>query len=230
LPHSPEKGSLDEYCEGYRIQKLTAVGSQVAKLGWIVTSDAPLGRYEAVTFASGFTPSTSAMCFARNANIAIFHGTSLVALAYGSRSARSPLGIVEPIEGGALLVWTDPPGWPVGELHDDNSGLRLTSIAPERTFCNRQAVVPNVYGKPLNAARKVLIAHGWRPSRPRERPDELDMAAQLAKQGIIETESCAGTGVGYCKFNYRSPAGLLSVTTAGEAPRVVSYGVACRAQ
>ncbi len=128
------------------------------------------------------------------------------------------------------MVWTDPPGWPVGELHDDDNGLRLTSIAPERTFCNRQAVVPNVYGKPLNAARKVLIAHGWRPSRPRERPNDLDMAAQLAKQGIVEAESCAGTGVGYYKFNYRSSAGVLTVTTAGEDPSVVSYGVACRAQ
>jgi hypothetical protein len=110
LPHSPESGSLDEYCEGYRVQKLTAVGSQVAKLGWIVTSDAPLGRYEVVTFASGFTPGTSAMCFARNANIVIFNGTSQVALAYSSRSARSPLGIVEPMEGGSPVGMDGPAG------------------------------------------------------------------------------------------------------------------------
>ena len=228
LPHSPENGSRPEYCAGYRAQKLTAVGTMVAKLGWIVTSEAPLGRYEVVTFASGFTPGTSGMCFARNANIAVFDGASLVALAYSSHSAAFPLGVVEPLESGALLVWTDPPGFPVGELHDGNNGLRLTATAPERTFCNRRAVVPNVYGRPLGAARKILIAHGWRPWRSRERL--YDRAAQLAKQGIIEAESCSGTGVGYCSFNYGGPAGVLRVITNGEwRPDVVSYSVACRA-
>ena len=229
LPHSPENGSLDQYCEGYRAKKLTATGSQVAKLGWIVTSEAPLGSYQIVTFASGFNPGTSGLCFARNANIAIFNGPSLVALAYSSRSAKRPLGVTEPLESGALLIWTDPPGFPVGELHEENNGLRLTAVSPERTFCNRQAVVPNVYGKPIDAARKFLIARGWRPMRPRERPDELDWARHLARQGVVEAETCSGTGMAYCGFNYRSSAGRLSVTTAGENPRVVSYKVDCRA-
>jgi hypothetical protein len=228
LPRSPEKGSLDEYCEGYRAEKLTATGREVAKLGWIVTSEAPLGWYQVVTFASGFSPGTSAICYARNANIGIFNGASLIALAYTSRSAGWQLGRVEPLESGAVLVWGgDGPGPPVGELHEENNGLRLTEIAPERMFCSRRAVVPDVYGKPLDAARKILIAHGWLPQRPSERPGEYDRAAELAKRGIIEAEVCSGTGVGYCRFNYRGPAGVLSVTTLGEGPTVVSYDVAC---
>lgn len=229
LPHSPENGSLDEYCEGYRAKRLTAAGRQVASRGWIVTSDGMLGPYEVVTFASGFTPGTSAMCFARNSNVAVFNGTNLVALAYSSRAATSPLGVVEPLESGALLVWTDPPGWPIGELRDQTDGLHLAAIASERTFCNRRAVVPNVYGKPIDAARQLLIAHGWRPLRPREAPNEMDMARQLAQHGVVEVETCSGTGVGYCSFNYRGPVGTLSVTSAGEDPRVVSYRVTCPA-
>jgi hypothetical protein len=232
IPRSPENGSLDEYCEGYRARKLTAVGRQVAKLGWIVTSEAPLGRYQVVTFVSGFTPSTSAMCLARNANIGIFDGASLVALAYTPRSTDTPLGKVESLEGGALLIWSDPPGWPVGELHEQNNSLRLTPIAPERTFCRGRAVVPNVYGKQIEAARKILIAHGWRPRRPAQRPPfEVDfIVAQLAKSGVIEAEDCSGTGVGYCGFAYDGPAGVLGVTTAGDDHSVVSYGVACSAR
>ena len=235
LPRSPENGSLDAYCEGYRAKNLTAVGRQVAKLGWIVTSEAPLGRYRVVTFASGFTPGTSALCFARNVNIGIFDGGRLVALAYTSRPADGPLGTVEPLESGALLVWSDRPGSPVGELHAEKNGLRLKAIEPERTFCGRRAVVPNVYGRPLDAARKILIAHGWRPQRPSESPNEWNLAADFAKRGIIEAENCAGTGAGYCAFNYRSPAGVLHVTTAGGESEpadnsVVRYSVTCSAR
>jgi hypothetical protein len=230
MPHSPENGSLSEYCEGYRAQKLTTVANQVAKLGWIVTSEASLGRYEVVTFASGFTPGTSGICFARNSNIAIYNGESLVALAYTTPSAKSPLGTVEPLEGAALLVWTDPSGWPVGELHDENNELRFTTVAPERAFCGGRAVVPNVYGRRINLARKILITHGWRPQRPREPPDREWMAAQLGTRSIVEAESCSGTGVGYCSFNYRGAAGVLHVTTAGNYNKVDRYNVDCAAK
>jgi hypothetical protein len=230
LPHSPENDSLNEYCQGYRAQKLTAVGNQVAKHGWIVTSEASLGRYEVVTFASGFTPGTSGICFARNSNIAIYDGGSLVALAYNMRSARSPLGTVEPLEDAALLVWTDPPGSPVGELHDENNELRFTTVAPERAFCGGRAIVPNVYGRRISLARKILITHGWQPKRPRERPNDEWIAAQLGTRGIIEAESCSGTGAGYCSFNYRGAAGALHVTTAGDYNKVDRYGVDCAAR
>ena len=235
LPRSPENGSLDESCEDYRAKKLTAVGRQVAKLGWIVTSEGSLGRYHVVTFASGFTPGTSAMCFARNANIGIFDGSRLVALAYSSHMPGGPLGTVQPLESGALLLWSDPPGSPVGELHQEANGLRLTAIAPERTFCHRRAVVPNVYGKPLDAARTILIAHGWRPLRPSESPGKWDLATELARRGIVEAQACSGTGVGYCNFSYENPVGVLDMTTVGgeEKPAdniVVSYSVSCSAR
>ena len=227
LPRSPETGSPDAICPNYRAKTLTDAGKSVVRLGWIVTSDAPLGRYEAVTFVSGFTPGTSGLCFARNANVGIFSGNRLVALAYASRSEDGPLGTVEPLEGGGLLVWTDPPGTPVGELHQTRSGLRLTDVASERTFCSRRAVVPNIYGKPIVAARRVLIAGGWRPQRPSEKPTQFDLANDLAKRGVVEAEACSGTGVGYCAFAYRGPAGVLGVTTAGDDNHVVYYEVAC---
>ncbi|RQR52288.1 hypothetical protein DIE18_32175 [Burkholderia sp. Bp9125] len=235
LPRSPENGALDEFCTRYRAKTTTEAGREVAKRGWIVTSDAPLGRYRVVTFASGFKPGTSGICHARNGNLGVFDGAALVALAYTSRAAGWQLGMAEPLESGALLVWGgDGPAPPVGELREDNGGLRLTRVAAERTFCHGRAVVPNVYGKPLDAARKILIAHGWQPLRPREQPDPTDGAATLAKHGIIEAAACSGTGIGYCALNYRSAAGVLGVTTAGGEPdqpsanTVFDYQVACR--
>lgn len=236
LPRSPENGSLDDFCAQYRVKKTTtAAGRDVAKRDWIVTSEAPLGRYTVVTFASGFKPGTSAICFARNGNIGVFDGTTLVALGYTSRTAGWQLGSADPLESGALLIWGgDGPAPPVGELREENGGLRLTRVAAERTDCHGRAVVPNVYGKPLDAARKILIAHGWQPLRPREKPDAMDGAATLAKHGIIEAEACSGTGMGYCALRYRNTAGVLGVTTAGGEPdkpsenTVIDYQVACR--
>ncbi|OJA95949.1 hypothetical protein [Burkholderia ubonensis] len=236
LPRSPEHGSLDPYCTRYRAEKTTAIGRQVAQLGWIVTSEAPLGRYRVVTFASGFEPGTSGICMPRNGNLAIFDGTSLIALAYTARKSDWQIGKATPLESGALLVWEGQGvGGPIGELHEENGGFRLTEVAPERTFCHGRAVVPNVYGKPLDVARKILISHGWKPRRPSEKPGELDAAAGLAKRGVIEAETCSGTGVGYCGFSYRGSAGVLGVTTVGGDPEpannnVVDYDVSCSAK
>ncbi|MDN7425940.1 PASTA domain-containing protein [Burkholderia sp. AU45388] len=237
LPHSPENGSLDPFCTRYRAKTTTAAGREVAQRDWIVTSEAPLGRYTVVTFASGFNAGTSAICFARNGNIGVFDGTTLVALGYTARKAGWQLGSADRLESGALLIWGgDGPAPPVGELHERNGELRLTGVAAESTHCNGRAVVPNVYGKPLDAARKILIAHGWQPLRPREKPDAMDGAATLAKHGIIEAEACSGTGVGYCALRYRNAAGVLGVTTVGGEPdrpaanTVIDYQVACRKQ
>lgn len=235
LPHSPENGSLDPFCTQYRAKTTTAAGREVAKRDWIVTSEAPLGRYTVVTFASGFGAGTSAICFARHTNLGVFDGTTLVALGYTARKAGWQLGTADRLESGALLIWGgDGPAPPVGELREENGGLRLTRVAAESTYCQGRAVVPNVYGKPLDTARRILIAHGWQPLRPREKPDPADGAATLARHGIIEAEACSGTGMGYCALRYRSTAGVLGVTTAGGEPdkpaenTVIDYQVACR--
>lgn len=233
LPRSPEAQSVASYCDNYPAKTLGPAGRQVASQGWIVTSEAALGGHQVVTFVSGFDPGTSGICFARNAHIGVFDaGGKLVALTSSSPSANGFLGTVEPLESGALLVWGgDGPGPPVGELHTKEGGFRLTEIAPERSFCGGRAVVPNVYGKPLDAARKALIAGGWQPLPP-ERAPEWGAAADLAKAGVIEVEDCSGTGVGYCGYNYRGAAGVLGVTTVGGEPEpagntVVSYDVRC---
>lgn len=236
LPRSPEHGSLDDFCSGYSAKTTSAAGRQVATLGWIVTSEASLGRYQVVTFASGFERGTSGICFPRNANVAIFNGTDLIALAYTARAADWHLGIAEPLESGALLIWEGSGvGMPIGELREENGGLRLTRVAAEHTFCHGRAVVPNVYGKPLDVARKILLSHGWKPLRPRETPDGLGVGKALVKRGIVEVEACSGTGVGYCAFNYRSPAGVLRTITVGGDPEpannnLVRYGVTCSAK
>lgn len=237
LPRSPENGVLDEGCTGYRTEKPSPLAKSVERLGWIVTSEAPLGRYRVITFASGFDPGTSALCFARNANLAVFDGEALVALAYAKHPYRGPddpanpvpLGRVELLEDATgLLVWTDPPGVPVGELRLVSQGLRLTARSPHHTYCQGLAVVPDIYGKPIADARRMLLEQGWRPRRPAEQPDAFERALGGADVDTPELESCSGTGVGYCAWNYSGKAAALGVVTVGEDHTVSSYGVTCK--
>ena len=175
---SPESGMLDDYCADYRATKLTVLGKQVESQGWVVTSEAPLGRYRVVSFASGFDEGTSSMCFARNANIAVFDDDRLVALVYTSHKSDRRLLEWLSATGKRSAVWSgDGPSAPVAELHADQSGVRLTAIAPQRTVCHGRAVVPNIYSITLDAARKALLTHGWRPMRPEQAPDDDDLAA-----------------------------------------------------
>lgn len=234
LPRSPEKGSLDQFCDHYRVAPESDAGKLVAGRGWIVTSEAKLGSYQVVSFASGFEPGTSGICFARNANIGIFSQADLVALAYTAKTSKTVLGPVAALDGGAVQVWGgDGPGSPIGEIHDVQGVLRLQANAAEQPVCGGKAVVPNIYDKSIPEARKLLAAKGWAPKAPDEAPTEFDGAAGLAKHGIIEAETCSGTGVGYCAFNYSGPAGTLSVTTVGgegedgSQDTVVSYSARC---
>ena len=234
LPPSPEKGAVDQFCDHYRVAPESDAGKLVAGRGWIVTSEAKLGSYQAVSFASGFEPGTSGICFARNANIGIFSQADLVALAYTPKTSKTVLGPVAPLEGDALQIWGgDGPGSPIGEIHEVQGVLRLQANAAEQPVCNGKAIVPNIYDKPITEARKLLAAKGWAPKAPDEAPGEGDGAASLAKHGLIEAEACSGTGVGYCRFTYSGPAGTLGVSTVGgdsedgSQDTVVNYGVHC---
>lgn len=237
LPRSPDTAPVPEFCAHYRLAAaaLSPAGRAVEAAGWFAMSDAPLGRYRVVSFASGFEPGTSAICTPRNTNLGIFEGAKLVALAYLARSAPWQFGTLDPLDTGGLLIGEgERVGGPVAELHQQDEGLALTGVAASRAFCGGRAIVPNVFGKSIAAARRILIAAGWQPVRPAQKPGPDDAAAGLAKHGVIEAETCSGTGVGYCSYAYRNASADLSVVSVGGDPEprndnVVSARAECGA-
>lgn len=227
-------GSADDRdgCPNLLIKPKSAAAKQVAAQGWAVMADLPLGAgpYRAVSFAGVMQAATSGTCNIAQGNVAVFDNDKLVALAYGKSAEDTAIGTLTALEGGAVRVWDgDIPAAPAGDLHVDADGtLRLTKVADEDAVCHGRAKVPNVYGTPIDKARKALIAQGWKPVRGGA-SDEPRQAA-LVKRGITEAASCAGTGLAYCDFEYVGPAGKLTLTTAGESalPSVVDYDVKCR--
>ncbi|WP_414449093.1 hypothetical protein AB4851_07510 [Burkholderia sp. 22PA0099] len=221
LPRSPERAPVPEFCAHYRLdaKALSPAGRAVEAMGWFAMSEASLGRYRVVSFASGFDPGTSAICTPHNTNLGVFDGAKLVALAYLSRTAPWQFGTLDSLETGGLLIGEgEHVGGPVAELHQQDEGLALTGVAASRSFCGGRAMVPNVFGKSIAVARTILIAAGWQPVRPAEKPGPDDAAADLAKHGVIEADTCSGTGVGYCSYRYRNASAALSVVTVGGDP------------
>ena len=202
----------------------------VAAQGWAVMADLPLGAYRAVSFAGQMEAGTSGTCNITQGNVAVFDGDKLVALAYGKSADDTAIGNLTALEGGAVRVWDgDIVGSPVGDLHVEADGtVRLGKLADEESVCKGQAKVPNVYGMPIDKARKALADKGWKPVRGGASPEPRQAA--LVRRGITEAESCAGTGLAYCDFGYAGPAGRLTLTTVGEKdlPTVSDYDVKCR--
>lgn len=237
LPKAPGTVQDRSECENYVIRPVSAAGRLVAARGWAVTGEAVLGAYRVVSFAGKFEQGTSAHCIVDQGNIGIFNGTKLVALAYAPQGSRESIGKIIALDGGGLRVWSgDILSAPVGDIQVQGQLLRLGALATEDSFCHGKVLVPNIYDLPIDKARKILIGKGWKPvaSKPVPDPEVFAREANFVKHGIVEVDSCSGTGYAFCAFNYKSPGGRLSVTTAGEGdetrdtPDVVDYDVRCR--
>ena len=217
-------------CSQLVIQPKSAAARLVAAQGWAVMSDMPLGPYRAISFAGQMEAATSGTCSITQGNVAVFENGRLIALAYGKSAEDTAIGRLAPLESGAVRIWDgDIAPSPAGDLHVDRDGtLRLSRVADEDAVCKGRAKVPNVYNMPIDKARKALIANGWNPVRGGASGEPRQSA--LVRRGIVETESCAGTGLAFCDFGYTGPAGKLTLTTVGEGalPSVTDYDVKCR--
>ncbi|KWC92257.1 PASTA domain-containing protein [Burkholderia cepacia] len=232
LANLPMAGSANDRgdCSQLVIQPKSAAARLVAAQGWAVMSDMPLGPYRAISFAGQMEAATSGTCSITQGNVAVFENGRLIALAYGKSAEDTAIGRLAPLESGAVRIWDgDIAPSPAGDLHVDRDGtLRLSRVADEDAVCQGRAKVPNVYNMPIDKARKALIANGWNPVRGGASGEPRQSA--LVRRGIVETESCAGTGLAFCDFGYTGPAGKLTLTTVGEGalPSVTDYDVKCR--
>ncbi len=89
-----------------------------------------------------------------------------------------------------------------------------------------------MYGKSIDKVRKALIGKGWAPIEAKvedPKSDELTLAPDLRKHGVIEVESCSGTGMAYCSYGYRKGTMTLDVRSSGDGlyPTVIDYSVSC---
>jgi hypothetical protein len=233
LPKAPASAQSQKDCDWKLTKPKTAGGQAVAALGWGVTAEVPLGAYQAVSFAGQFVPSTSGACEIDKGNVAIFSDRQLIALAYAGKSSKQTIGSIAELQDG-LRIWDGGVvAAPIADIHVDGKSLEVVPVAAEDAVCQGMGKVPNVYGKPIDQARQSLISAGWAPFKNPKNlaadEGQYGLELELTKQGIVEVDTCSGTGFNFCNFYYRKDAMELSVTTAGEEgfPRVVGYGAQC---
>ena len=70
-------------------------------------------------------------------------------------------------------------------------------------------------------ANRHLIANGWRPA-PEKTPTPEER--RLSSVALESLSSCSGTGVGFCRFDYRRDLQRLSVVTVPSEPGRPSVG------
>lgn len=236
LPSAPASAKVREgSCLNFLVEPVSPAGKLVTTAGWIVTSELPLGPYEAIAFAGAVEPSTSGTCAISQGNVGIFDKDKLLAVAYADHPADVTIGQIMPLEGGAVRIWSGGLlWWPVGDIHllDGGHRLQLGALAAKETLCHGQAVVPNIYGMSIDRARTALSKGRWKPVPHHFSPDESyqSEAINLQKRGVPEVSNCSGTGLNYCSFDYEGAGGLLEVWTAGDEnfPSVAIYSVHCK--
>ncbi len=70
-------------------------------------------------------------------------------------------------------------------------------------------------------ANRHLIADGWRPAPETKPTTEERRWASVALESL---SACSGTGVGFCRFDYRRDLQRLSVVTVPSEPGLPSVG------
>lgn len=235
-PRRPMTFEPGHFCRSAAVDApRTRAGRAAAALGWSVTSEVQAGSDTAVGVFSRGGQGTSGTCFINDGNIVIYRAAQPVAIVYGDApadDAGGPIGgVVKTLTANRLRIsdWT-----PVGFEHADivlaADRIQVLPIAAKETACGN-VTIPNLRGKAIPEARKLLAPYSWSPARfPVDDAGAAigDAAAEYRKQGLTEFEGCSGTGYGFCNVGYTHRSGaVLDVTTVGDEPEVARYTVTC---
>jgi len=231
LPVIPHEKSENDFCSRYKGPP-GAEARSTRRLGWRTDYDASFGQ---ITFVNMFRhyEYVGASCYEDGARFVLFdHGAPIAVIISGAR-AEGPIGSVEKMESGALRLVNSLGDAPFGDLFLKGRDIEIRSLPAADTVCNGRHTVPNVFGMPIEKARRILGKAGWAPitatppvvvhdpDNSTEVADDLDQI-DLYGRGIKEVTEC--NPMGFCTFGYQSGGARLDLSTHGN---VNDYGVDC---
>ena len=99
---------------------------------------------------------------------------------------------------------------------------KQADAAPAHTVAKTPKHEPKLSARQtILEANRLLIADGWRPA-PEKTPTPEER--RLSSVALESLSTCSGTGVGYCRFDYRRDLQWLSVVTVPSDPGRPSVG------
>ena len=99
---------------------------------------------------------------------------------------------------------------------------KQADAAPAHTVAKNPKHEPKLSARQtILEANRLLIADGWRPA-PEKTPTPEER--RLSSVALESLSSCSGTGVGFCRFDYRRDLQRLTVVTVPSEPGRPSVG------
>lgn len=225
LPSSEAEFGSDT-CQ-YLTNPETVQGQVVAANGWAVLSEIEISKYTLVSFAGRLEQATSSMCYITEANIAIFEGPELAGIIYTVNKDDALISRLTLHEGGRVRVFHGAYiASPIADLVVQPGSITLEPIADYTSYCSGRALVPNIYGKGILAAREELLQSGWAP-RTVDADEVGWLPMDLLDLGATGAESCSGTGAAFCMFFYETNQAELRILTAGDNYGVIGFSAEC---
>ena len=103
---------------------------------------------------------------------------------------------------------------------------KQADAAPAHTVAKTRKHEPKLSARQtILEANRHLVANGWRPA-PEKTPTPEER--RLASVELESLSACSGTGVGFCRFDYRRDQQRLSVVTVPSEPGRPSVGLVDR--
>jgi len=103
---------------------------------------------------------------------------------------------------------------------------KQADAAPAHTVAKTPNYEPKLSSRQtILEANCYLIANGWRPAPEKTPTPEERRFASVALESL---SACSGTGVGFCRFDYRRDLQRLSVVTVPSEPGRPSVGLVDR--
>lgn len=217
-----------ERCTMSEKDLFTPAGQLVAARNWMVTAEIEHAGYTFVSFVGHAENGPSISCYLSDGNVAVFQGTKLLGVVYANNMATRDIGLVHALEGDRLRIFDG--GYPYMPLADlqviDDDLIIVGNVADRDSFCGGRVSVPNIRNLEIHDARRVLFSEGWTVDPTLSEGD--DRGSGLFPHPLPETDSCMGTGYGFCYFGYvKHGSERLGVGTVGEGYRVTDFSASC---
>ena len=231
IPNAPEpilekdiRGGCNWYILDKEEQKIS-LSNDIRKKGWAILSEAQLGLYDLIAFAGKFEVETSATCYVKESNIAIFNNGSLFGVIYLQTQEDTKIGHFEKMDDGFLRLYSgDPLQVPVVDLNIHTNGLKLDPISKKPLrYCGKKTVIPNTLGMTIQDARDKLWISGFNRIEHQQEPESY---TSKTYPGINELAGCSN-GIPWCYFEYEDKYSKVTLRTLGSA-EVVRSDVVCK--